>query len=61
MEYYAGAMSFSARLENDTRVHAEERFYRAEDNKPFLGSVAKFSGERVGAIFLPPRLIQANE
>ena len=36
MEYYAGAMSFSARLENDTRVHAEERFYRAQDNKTFL-------------------------
>jgi DNA polymerase IV len=34
MEYYAGAMSFSARLENDMRVHAEERFYRAQDNKP---------------------------
>jgi DNA polymerase IV len=36
MEYYAGAMSFSARLENDTRVHAEERFYRAQDNKTLL-------------------------
>ena len=36
MEYYAGAMSFSARLENDTRVHAEERVYRAQDNKTFL-------------------------
>ena len=36
MEYYAGAMSFSARLENDIRVHAEERFYRAQDNKTFL-------------------------
>src|SRR5271167_3989746 len=36
MEYYAGAMSFSARLENDLRVHAEERFYRAQDNKTFL-------------------------
>ena len=36
MEYYAGAMSFSARLENDMRVHAEERFYRAQDNKTFL-------------------------
>ena len=36
MDYYAGAMSFSARLENDTRVHAEERFYRAQDNKTFL-------------------------
>jgi len=36
MEYYAGAMAFSARLENDTRVHAEERFYRAKDNKTFL-------------------------
>ena len=35
-EYYAGAMSFSARLENDTRVHAEERFYRAQDNKTLL-------------------------
>jgi DNA polymerase IV len=32
IEYYAGAMSFSARLENDMRVHAEERFYRAQDN-----------------------------
>jgi DNA polymerase-4 len=36
MEYYAGAMSFSARLENNARVHAEERFYRAQDNKTFL-------------------------
>ena len=36
MEYYAGAMSFSARLENDTHVQAEERFYRAQDNKTFL-------------------------
>ena len=36
MEYYAGAMSFSARLANDTRVHAEERIYRAQDNKTFL-------------------------
>ena len=36
MEYYAGAMAFSARLENHTRVHAEERFYRAQDNKTFL-------------------------
>src|SRR6202790_4116323 len=36
MEYYAGAMAFSARLENDTRVHAERRFYRAQDNKTFL-------------------------
>jgi hypothetical protein len=29
-------MSFSARLENDMRVNAEERFYRAQDNKTFL-------------------------
>jgi DNA polymerase-4 len=36
MEYYAGAMSFSARLENDTRFQAEERFYRAQDNKTIL-------------------------
>jgi DNA polymerase-4 len=36
MDYYAGAMSFSAQLENDTRVHAEERLYRAQDNKTFL-------------------------
>jgi DNA polymerase IV len=36
MKYYAGAMSFSARLENDTHVQAEERFYRAQDNKTFL-------------------------
>jgi DNA polymerase-4 len=36
MEYHAGAMSFSARLENDMGVHAEERFYRAQDNKTFL-------------------------
>jgi DNA polymerase IV len=36
MEYYAGAMSFSARLENDLRVHAEGRVYRAQDNKTFL-------------------------
>ncbi|MGO9449649.1 MAG: hypothetical protein ACLQDV_01200 [Candidatus Binataceae bacterium] len=36
MEYYAGAMSFSARLENDARVHAEEGFYRAQDNKTLL-------------------------
>jgi len=36
LEYYAGAMSFSARLANDTRVHAEERVYRAQDNKTFL-------------------------
>ena len=42
MEYYAGAMSFSARLENDTRVHAEERFYRAQDNKTFLDFLNKF-------------------
>ena len=41
MEYYAGAMSFSARLEDDTRVHAEERFYRAEDNKTFLDLLDK--------------------
>src|ERR1700691_4564270 len=41
MEYYAGAMSFSARLENDTRVHAEERFYRAQDNKTFLDLLDK--------------------
>ncbi|MGD0292013.1 MAG: impB/mucB/samB family protein [Candidatus Binataceae bacterium] len=36
MEYYAGAMSFSARLENEMRVDAEERVYRAQDNKTFL-------------------------
>jgi DNA polymerase-4 len=36
MEYYAGAMSFSARLENGMSVHAEGRFYRAQDNKTFL-------------------------
>ncbi|MBF6560746.1 MAG: impB/mucB/samB family protein [Candidatus Binataceae bacterium] len=36
MEYYASAMSFSARLENDLRVHAEDRCYRAQDNKTFL-------------------------
>jgi DNA polymerase IV len=36
MEYYARAMSFSAQLENDLRVHAEGRFYRAQDNKTFL-------------------------
>jgi DNA polymerase IV len=36
MEYYAGAMSFSARLESDASVHAEARFYRAQDNKTFL-------------------------
>jgi DNA polymerase-4 len=36
MEYYAGAMSFSARLENDLRVHAEGRVHRAQDNKTFL-------------------------
>src|ERR1700722_1073014 len=41
MEYYAGAMSFSARLENDARVHAEERFYRAQDNKTFLDLLDK--------------------
>src|ERR1700693_1832303 len=41
MEYYAGAMSFSARLENDARVHAEERFYRAQDNKTFLDLLNK--------------------
>jgi DNA polymerase IV len=29
MEYYAGAMSFSARLENGMSVHAEGRFYRS--------------------------------
>jgi len=29
-------MSFSARLENEMRVHAEKRFYRAQDNKTFL-------------------------
>jgi hypothetical protein len=36
IEYRAGAISFSARLENDMRVHAEERCYRAQDNKTFL-------------------------
>src|SRR5271154_4637964 len=36
MEYYAGAMSFSARLESDASVHAEARLYRAQDNKTFL-------------------------
>ena len=36
MEYYAGTMSLSARLEDGMRVHAEERFYRAQDNKTFL-------------------------
>jgi DNA polymerase IV len=36
MEYYAATMSFAARLENDTRVHAEERVYRAQDNRTFL-------------------------
>ena len=36
MQYYAGAMSFSAQLENETHVHAEERFYRVQDNKTFL-------------------------
>jgi DNA polymerase IV len=41
VEYYAGAMSFSARLENDTRVHAEERVYRAQDNKTFLDLLNK--------------------
>jgi len=41
MEYYAGTMSFSARLENDTRVHAEESFYRAQDNKTFLDLLNK--------------------
>jgi DNA polymerase IV len=41
MEYYAGAMSFSAWLENDTRVHAEERFYRAQDNKTLLDVLNK--------------------
>jgi hypothetical protein len=29
-------MSFSARLENDTHLQAEERFFRAQDNKTFL-------------------------
>jgi DNA polymerase IV len=41
MEYYAGAMSFLARLESDMRVHAEERFYRAHDNKTFLDLLDK--------------------
>src|SRR5271170_4126755 len=41
MEYYAGAMSFSARLANNTRVHAEERVYRAQDNKTFLDLLNK--------------------
>jgi DNA polymerase-4 len=36
MEYYAGAMSSSARLESDASVHAEARLYRAQDNKTFL-------------------------
>src|SRR5271170_8331267 len=36
MEYYAGAMSFSGRLESDVSVHAEARLYRAQDNKTFL-------------------------
>jgi len=36
MEYYAGAMSFSARLESDASIHAEARLYRAQDNKAFL-------------------------
>jgi DNA polymerase-4 len=35
MEYYAGAMSFSAQLENDTRVHAEERCIRRRTIRPF--------------------------
>jgi DNA polymerase IV len=41
MEYYAGAMSFSAQFENDTGVRAEERFYRAQDNKTFLDLLNK--------------------
>ena len=36
MEYYAGAMLFSARLENEMRVDAEERVYGAHENKTFL-------------------------
>jgi DNA polymerase-4 len=41
MEYYAGAMSFSARLESDVSVHAEARLYRAQDNKTFLDLLDK--------------------
>ena len=41
MEYYAAAMSFSARLENGKRVHAEERFYRAQDNKTLLDLLSR--------------------
>jgi hypothetical protein len=41
MEYYASAMSYSVRLENDMRVHAEERCYRAQDNKTFLDLLNK--------------------
>src|SRR5271155_5804885 len=48
MEYYAGAMSFSARLENDTRVHAEERFYRAQDNKTLLDLFDKLWTQALG-------------
>ncbi|NDF12119.1 MAG: impB/mucB/samB family protein [Proteobacteria bacterium] len=34
--YYAGVLSFSARLESGYRVQAGEHFYRAQDNKTIL-------------------------
>jgi DNA polymerase-4 len=36
MEYYAGSISFSARIENGPRVEARERCYHAQDNWTFL-------------------------
>jgi DNA polymerase IV len=36
MNYYASAMSFSARLENGPRLHDEERCWRAQDSPTFL-------------------------
>lgn len=36
MEYYAAALSFSARLENGQRLTGEERCWRAQDNSSFL-------------------------
>src|ERR1700722_20120810 len=43
MEYYAGAMAFSARLENHTRVHAEERFYRTDRKATDMAAVKEMN------------------
>jgi hypothetical protein len=36
MEYYAGALSFSARLENDWASMAKSAYYRAQGSQAFL-------------------------